>query len=276
MTMTPELRNWYLSNLGIVQYVPKGEDSVALPFHSPATEIFDSSTSQDVEATNTSPPKAERTKSQAASVLELVGEKTDAQPDTEQEASVIEHNKTATEGISDSEEGLNVPPNNSNDNSPVLNFRLACWHPCEDMLVINQLEPNGHPDQNQSQLLSNILKAIGRLPNGLPKPELLDWPMDNSVGEGADHTESGAKAMLSVFLDARIRKYGVLWVLLMGELSSELLFPGEKSYVDLLGRTEEIPGGAQIMVVRSLQTMLEEPHTKAETWQTIRCLAEQS
>jgi hypothetical protein len=96
------------------------------------------------------------------------------------------------------------------------------------------------------------------------------------VGEGVDHSESGAKAMLSVFLDARIRKHGVLWVLLMGELSSELLSPGDEPYTDLLSKIEEISGGAQIMVIRSLQEMLAEPDTKAETWQTIRCLAEQS
>lgn len=267
MTMTPELRNWYLSNLGIVQYVPKGEESVALPFHSPATEVFDGTASKDIEATNTSQAKVGRAKSQAASVLELVGEKTEVQSGLEQQGSVIEHNKTLTE------DGPNL---HSNDSSPALNVRLACWHPCEDMLVINQLEPNGQPDQDQSQLLRNILKAIGRLPDGLSTPELLDWPMDNSVGEGADHSESGAKAMLSVFLDARIRKHGVLWVLLMGELSSELLSPGDKSYVDLLGKTVEISGGAQIIVVRSLQEMLEEPQTKAETWKTIRCLAQQS
>ena len=32
--MNPELRNWYLSNLGIVQYVPKGQEPVTLQFHS--------------------------------------------------------------------------------------------------------------------------------------------------------------------------------------------------------------------------------------------------
>lgn len=258
MTMTPELRNWYLSNLGIVQYIPKDEESVALPFHSVASEASEGIAGEGEGVVNKTTTK--HAKSLAASVLELVGEKADVESAQEQQDSVIKKADVASEDT----------------NVPALNFRLACWHPCDELLVFNQLEPNGQPDQEQSQLLSNILKAIGRLPNRLPVPELLDWPIDNTVGEGIDHSESGAKAMLSVFLDARIRKHGVLWVLLMGELSSELLSPGDEPYTGLLGKTEGISGGAQIIVIRSLQEMLAEPDTKAEAWQAIRCLAQQS
>lgn len=256
--MTPELRNWYLSNLGIVQYIPKDEESVALPFHSAVAEASEGIAGEGEGVV--SQTTAKQTKSLAASVLELVGEKADVQSAPEQQNSVI---KQAGEVSEDAQ-------------APALNFRLACWHPCDDLLVFNQLEPDGQPDRDQSQLLSNILKAIGRLPNHLPVPELLDWPIDNTVGEGVDHSESGAKAMLSVFLDARIKKHGVLWVLLMGELSSELLSPRDEPYADLLSKTEEISGGAQIIVIRSLQEMLVDPDTKAETWQAIRCLAQQS
>jgi len=267
MTMTPELRSWYLSNLGIVQYVPKGEESVALPFHAPSEEISNEAVDSGgrLETSNSAH------RAQVASVLELMGgkepslSKGDTQPIEPSEKSEIENDSIPSEKASD---------------HPALNFRLACWHPCDDMLVFNQLIPGDQPDQSQKLLLSNILKAMGRLPDGLPAPELFDWPMDNAVGDSVDHSESGAKDMLSVFLDARIKKYGVLWVLLMGELPSVLLSPEtllsteNKSYTDLLGHIEEIAGGAQIIVVRSLQEMLEDPLAKAETWQTIRHLAE--
>ncbi len=258
MTMTPELRNWYLSNLGIVQYIPKDEDSVALPFHSVAAEASEGTVGEGEGVVSQTETKY--AKSLAASVLELVGEKTDVQHAPEQQDSIIKQAGVTSEDTS----------------APALNFRLACWHPCDDLLVFNQLEPDGKPDQDQNQLLSNILKAIGRLPNRLPVPELLDWPPDNTVGEGVDHSESGAKDMLSVFLEARIRKHGVLWVLLMGELSSELLSPGNESFTNVLSKTAEISGGAQIIVIRSLQEMLAVPGTKAETWQAIRCLAQQN
>jgi hypothetical protein len=159
--------------------------------------------------------------------------------------------------------------------SSALNFRLACWQPDSDVLVFNQLEPGEQPDNDQCQLLGNILRAIGRLPNGLPSPELIDWPVGRRGG-GSDESEVGAHAMLSVFLDVRIKKHGVLWVLLMGEQAAELLSPTNNSYSDLLGKNQEIAGGAKIVVVRSLQEMLQDSDTKSGTWQAIQCLIDKN
>lgn len=264
--MTSELRSWYLSTLGIVQYVPKGEESAALRFHSSSHSLLSDVLGGSIESekaldlAHDQPSVSADPKAQVASMLELVEDKANVQADTDPsiELDISDHSIAIVD----------------ESNSTELTFRLACWHPCDDMLVFNQLVPGEQPSQEQNLLLSNILKAIGRLPNGLPAPELFDWPMGNAVGESVDCSESGAKDMLSVFLDARIRKYGVLWVLLMGEQSSELLSPEDKPFTDLLGHIEEIAGGAQIIVVRSLQDMLEEPGSKAETWQTIRHLAE--
>lgn len=293
--MTSELRSWYLSNLGIVQYVPKGEESAALAFHASPEEISNEAVlptdvgSGDVDSGSVDYGEAHFEKglesnsshrAQVANVLELMGAqsiKPGAQSDLEVDSGLGSTSDSITDVKVINDESK-VSGNKVSDH-PSLSFRLACWHPCEDMLVFNQFLPGEQPDQSQSLLLSNILKSVGRLPNGLSAPELFDWPMDNAVGDSVDHSESGAKDMLSVFLDARIKKYGVLWVLLMGELPSMLLFPEEhlpesKPYPDLLGRIEEIAGGAQIIVVRSLQDMIEEPGFKAETWQTIRYLAE--
>jgi hypothetical protein len=280
--MTPELRNWYLSNLGIVQYVPKGEEPVALQFqtslHAPRPD-------------HEQIPERE-VKTRAASVLEMVQAepvssplpdqspaslKTDAGKDAGKKASAVAGENTSPGGtdiVQATGEGSANPVASS------LNFRLACWHPCDDILVFNQLEPGESPDVEQNQLLSNILRAIGRLPEGLPVPECIDWPMANSAN--AHHSRIGvpgksdAQAMLSVFLDARIRKHGVLWVLLMGELATELLCPRDIPYTDLLGSEEEIAGGAKILVTRSLQEMLMQPELKSETWRTLRCLVQES
>jgi len=265
MTMTPELRSWYLSTLGIVQYIPKGEESAALPFHSSPSDVSDETTESEKGADTTHTDSSNEAfsssgrKVQVASMLELVGDNADRTPNL---------------GLDTSDHSINVV-DESKPNTVELKFRLACWHPCDDMLVFNQLVPGEQPNQEQNVLLSNILKAIERLPNDLPAPELLDWPLEHTVGEGGDHSESGAKDMLSVFLDTRIRKYGVLWVLLMGEQPSELFSAENKPYAGLLGHIEEIAGGAQIIMVRGLQEMIEEPDLKAETWQTIRHLAEQ-
>lgn len=254
--MNLELRNWYLSNLGIVQYLPRSEESVALPFHSSPVESVVGSGHDSGRGSSNGNPAVSSVKAQVASVLELMDVKTADSPAVEEKDSLpLNHDESTSATI-----------------SPALNFRLACWHPCDDILVFNQLETGVQPDSDQCQLLSNILRAIGRLPKGLPPPELIDWPMGRGGGEGIDESESGAQTMLSVFLDARIKKQGVLWVLLMGERASELLSPVDKPYVDLLGSIEEISGGAKTVVIRSLQEMLQDSSTKLETWQAIQCL----
>ncbi|MDX2350103.1 MAG: hypothetical protein QNK32_06905 [Porticoccus sp.] len=237
--MTPELRNWYLSNLGIVQYQPKGEEPVSLSFQAPSSGEEASSVVCSA-------------KEDVASILKFVDK---AKNSTSQ----------ATE-----EPVFESKPVSVIDE--VMNFRLACWQPCDDLLVFNQFPPGVNPEPEELQLLSNILRAIGRLPDGLPAPELIDWPMSH----GGETDESAARSMLSVFLDARITKRGVLWVLLMGEVATKLLSPSEKTYSESVGVIEEIAGGAKIIVVRSLQEMLKAPDAKAETWQAIKSLADRT
>lgn len=264
--MNPELRNWYLSNLGIVQYVPKVGESVTLQFHSDSvvgdteSELGpNSGQSHLVAGSKPSLIDASSVKSQVASVLELmdVNKAVDARTAEEKKPLPLNNTERTLASI-----------------NPAVSFRLACWHPCDDLLVFNQLEPGGEPDSAQCQLLGNILRAVGRLQKSLPSPELIDWPMGRGSREGIDEGESGARAMLSVFLDARIKKHGVLWVLLMGEQASELLSPVNKSYAELLGETNEVPGGAKVITIRSLQEMLQDSGAKRQSWLAIKGLVD--
>ncbi|KKK95259.1 hypothetical protein LCGC14_2674630, partial [marine sediment metagenome] len=110
--MTPELRNWYLSNLGIVQYQPKGEEPVSLSFQAP-------SSGEEVNSVVCS------AKEDAASILKFVDE-AKSSPSQTTEESVFER-KPATE-------------------IEVMSFRLACWQPCDDLLVFNQLPTGVNPE----------------------------------------------------------------------------------------------------------------------------------
>jgi hypothetical protein len=259
--MNPELRNWYLSNLGIVQYVPKGEESVALQFHSSPTEgvtASEESSGSDsaVHRTKASLVAGDSAKAQVASVLRLM----DVNPEDAQ--TVEDKGRLPLTNIDRALTSV----------SSSVTFRLACWHPCDDLLVFNQLDLGKEPESGQRQLLGNILRAIGRLPTNFPPPELIDWPMGGSHREGLGESESDARTMLSVFLDTRIKKHGILWVLLMGEQASELLTSANKSYSELLGSTDEISGGAKVIVIRSLQEMLQDPVAKRQSWLAIQCL----
>ncbi len=118
------------------------------------------------------------------------------------------------------------------------------------------------------QLLANLLKAIKRLPSsGLPPAELIDWP----ATRGGDTDEAGARALLSVFLDTRIKKHGVCWVLLMGE--SAAAYAGREVEPFSVAGRRELSGGAMAIICHSLATMLRHPATKAETWYAIRGLS---
>lgn len=147
-------------------------------------------------------------------------------------------------------------------------FRLACWQPSDDLLVLNGLVPGSVPLQEESGLLANIMRAVGRLGDVLSSPQLIDWPPS-----AVDQTDkSGAEEMLSVFVEARVKKQGVLWVLLMGELPTALLLPSRSAYPSSVGRMEELPGGARAIVTPSLQELLNAPELKSEAWQAIRTM----
>ncbi len=81
--------------------------------------------------------------------------------------------------------------------------------------------------------------------------------------------------MLSVFVEARVKKQGVLWVLLMGELPSALLLPSRSVCSLSVGQMEELPGGARAIVTPSLQELLNTPELKSETWRAIRVMSHQ-
>ena len=244
--MNQALRNWYLTTLGIVQYVPKGSVPVAAAQSAKAVEA----TGSGVEPPRRSHPKV---------VVDL-GVPEVAEPKVVEAAEL----KSAS-AQNDSPDSVQLEQ---------IQFRLACWQPTDDLLVIDSLTPGEQPGQERVQLLANILKAINRLPeNGLSQAELIDWP----VTKGGPADQEGARTLLSTFLDARIKQRGVCWVILMGETAANYIgeegaefSTGQQS----TGQQRELSGGAKAIQVQSLQTMLTDPATKADTWQAIQFLAD--
>ncbi|WP_297185994.1 hypothetical protein [uncultured Porticoccus sp.] len=225
MPVSRDLRDWYLSTLGVVQYRPRDSEPVALDFH-PDTVA---------EVANTVPSE----------VVVALPENSEL-PGAEDKPADLHEEQIGS-------------------------FRLACWQPSDDLLVINGLAPGSVPLQEESGLLANIMWAIGRLGDGLSSPQLIDWPPS-----AADQTDrSGAEEMLSVFVEARVKKQGVLWVLLMGELPAALLLPSKSAYPSSVGRMEELPGGARAIVTPSLQELLNAAELKGDTWRAIRVMSPQ-
>jgi len=149
-----------------------------------------------------------------------------------------------------------------------LQFRLACWQPCEELIIFNELGLNTLPDTNLTQLLANILRAIDRLPGDLPPANIIDWPIE---GSDKEHKADACK-MLSAFIDARRKKSCVCLILLMGEMPFQMLSPSDKLYSDCLGKTIDVNVASEALVLRSLQDNLMYPARKQETWNSIKHL----
>ena len=199
--MNTELRNWYLSSLGVTQYLSRTETTNA--------------------------------------------------PET-----IPKKNITPTGNIN----AAFVAP---------LSFRLACWQPCDELLIFNELDVGAKPNDDQCQLLANILHSIGCLAGGLPHAELLDW----SVESDGLRDKSDARKMLSAFVGARISKTSVL---LMGKIAFELFSSTEEPYADIVGKTIEIKDMVDTFVVKSLQEILKDPSSKLEVWETIQSLVKRN
>ncbi|MBK9428061.1 MAG: hypothetical protein IPN63_11950 [Gammaproteobacteria bacterium] len=147
-----------------------------------------------------------------------------------------------------------------------LAFRIACWQPAPDLLVFDALPAGGWPDRERMALLSNMLRAIGRLPGPLAAAEVIDWP----PFAGADASLAGARESLALFVAGRMATAPFRWLLALGEISWHCLGADSGHTV---GTELALAGDARAILLPGLADMLAVPARKAETWRAIRQLA---
>ena len=251
--MNTQLRSWYLSSLGIVPYISRDAAQVSHSIEA-GTALAEPSLPEKPAGKAAARPRV---------ALDF---------DTTAEGSPKLKSSVSTSAEQPPKELPNESGQSSSAVEQVAPFRLACWQPCDDLLVIDSLEPGEQPGLERTQLLSNILVAINRGTDQLGSAELIDWPTSPATS-GSPPTEDGARALISVFLDIRIKQRGVCWVLLMGE--SAAAYTGDKQAEFAVGQQRELSGGARAVLTHSLKSLLVNPAGKAETWQAIRFLAEQ-
>lgn len=182
-----ELRNWYLSALGVVRYIPR-DSSEAAARREPQPE--------PVPAADSAPQS--RPQPQLRQLL-------DDKPETTQPAA-----PTAVEAPA-------VAP----EHSQQVQCRLAFWQPSRELVVLSSLSSGARPTPAQLAMLSRLLKAIGQLEGTLPAFDLIDWPQ----APGASATLGDAREFLSVFLDAKAFLEPFRYALVMGEVSARLIMP---------------------------------------------------
>ncbi|MGE3296109.1 MAG: hypothetical protein AB7I68_02040 [Porticoccaceae bacterium] len=152
------------------------------------------------------------------------------------------------------------------ETAAALAFRIACWQPVPDLLVFDALPAGGWPDRERTALLSNMLRAIGRLPGPLAAAEVIDWP----PFAGADASLAGAQESLALFIAGRMTMAPFRWLLAMGELSWRCL--GADSH-RAVGDELALADAARAILLPGLADLLAAPARKAETWRAIRQLA---
>lgn len=149
-----------------------------------------------------------------------------------------------------------------------LAFRLACWRPSEDLLVLDWWPPGLGADPQRLQLLANILQAIQRGLDPLPAPEFVDWPLGGNVSRPA------AQAHITMFLRGRFEKSPFRYLLALGSDTRDLLgsHDAEGGVKDGVEETDRPIKGFEMICTHSLGEMLDDPHCKKNVWAAIRKL----
>ncbi|MAT50369.1 MAG: hypothetical protein CMK32_04190 [Porticoccaceae bacterium] len=242
-------RDWYLANLGIVRYVPRD----AVPDEDDQAERGDALS----DAAHSAPPVA-------AQEDDTSGKTRQGRP----------------RGLmADLAAPAKAPPAPSEPKqapaeepaSPVVYFRLCFWQPAEDLAVLSALPEGERPGAEQVTMLTNLLRAIHRLPGPLPPVDLIDWPQ---IGPGRAQLSAdlnAARQFLSVYLSAKNQLQPFRHVLLMGEMAVKATSDGEVADV---GDQLPLACGATGIVTHSLYDMHRDPALKGPTWNAIKFLAE--
>ncbi|OUS13126.1 hypothetical protein A9Q89_03785 [Gammaproteobacteria bacterium 53_120_T64] len=271
-----EQRDWYLSMLGVHQYrqrLPGEAVFAAAVSHSAASASSTRRTAPSQGDIGASPASGQASQGEVirslASLREtLQGETAAIKP----VSALVEdvHGVLASQAAKEPQKvapasiphngasKIDEPDKGSLEEQGETRVSLACWQVSDEVLVINGFGYGERASRVQLELLTNILRAIGQLPNGLPAAELIEWPLK----PGGDSTLAGAKTQLSMFLLGRQQVRPYRWLLALGEDAAGLLDEACVSEA----------AGVETIFTLSLQAMLAEPLRKREVWQALRHL----
>src|SRR5690606_32963491 len=142
----PSRRDWYLANLGVVRYLPRDAIDAA-----------------------------------QATSADLAPEASDAIPAAPAPVPASDHLRAALATPSAASTSAAKPAPRA-EGAPPFECRLGFWQPRADLVVLCAMPPGQRPAGEQLTMLANLLKAIGRLGDGLPPVDLMDWPQAPHLG----------------------------------------------------------------------------------------------
>ncbi len=262
--MEPELRDWYLATLGIVQYRLRSADTTCFP----ANDIALNQQVPGQPAKHVLEASDDGVKAAQVAIREAPGLPAAIQRPPHS-VKLPAENAPPTGAGSDGG-ALDRTPDGLPE-EPVT-FRLACWRPSEDLLVIDSWPTGRGQDPQLLQLLMNILRSVRRLPDSLKPAEFIDWPIPGDRQISEKRGIAAAQDHVAMFLQGRYEQQSFKWLLAMGDDLRGYLMPHQAQTPSAV--RQQLSCGAVAIFTHSLTEMISAPQCKKDVWAAIRFLGQ--
>ncbi len=233
--MEEALRHQYLKSLGVIEYIPR---DLVVDVEVPNSNSADTSSSADSVGVR-------------EKLLELNSDDSDSIEESENQKSVASVSAIRSVEISE-------------DNVSDIEVKLALWQPTEEILVCCSIE-EALPDPVQTQLLSNILIAMGQGDGRLAQCEIAQWPPFENMTGGKEE----AREFIATLLSARLDSSDTKLVLIFGSAGAQWIL-SEKEKDSVKDGNVELSKGVAAIIIPSLGEMIEDPELKREAWQRLQ------
>ena len=240
-------RDDYLKALGVVQYVVKSDECLAVaPYTVPrglkAIELEE--TLSLVPASLIAPP---RLPVEDSKPLEAADEFANEAPKVvTNDVPLVSHSSS-----------LSTP-------ETAVELKFALWQPAPELLLFSDIGaalPNGQ----QLELLSNLLLAIDVRPQNIATMDIIEWPpLPNTQGD-----EAQVREFLSTVMETRIAQSTISRIVLLGDVPRYWLCVPEQTTELREGRLVRADGVC-IDSLPSLEAMLLDPQEKCRAWQVLQ------
>lgn len=145
----------------------------------------------------------------------------------------------------------------------VITLNFALWQPTDHLLICSAVDGQ-LPDPQQITLLTNIVAAMEGRSISLPAFEAINWPPHSNM----QGDEEEIREYFSTLINARVNTKSINTLLLMGGSPENWLLSAEQRQ-QIEDGVLTLADNLSVLVVPSLEEMLDNPSHKRVTWRII-------
>ena len=255
-------RDDYLKALGVVQYVVKSNESLAVdPSIVPRDLVAKDFVAKDLVATSLKAKGLKETLSPvpASSIAPPRMPVEDSKPLAALAEFADGTSKIVTNDLPLASHSASVSTTNAS-----VELKLALWQPVPELLLFGDIGaalPNGQ----QLELLSNLLLSIDVRPQNMAIMDIIEWPpLPNTQGD-----EAQVREFLSTVMETRIAQSTINRIVILGDVPRYwLCLPAQ--ITELREGRLVRADGVSIDSLPSLEAMLLDPQEKCRAWQVLQ------